>query len=472
MKTKILVFSAGILVCSFFSCASVSAQSNPQHSEEAKTAAASPNVVFVEKIQRALESDDINGAIALFDTELPASLKDDVDLEILRASLLLSANRTDEASEIAETLLQAAPTNQDVLELSAEIAIASGNKQTQTAIINQLLKADPNNAVANIIQGNQQVLKKKYKLALQNYRRALISEPDNTDALFGYAQMCYYTDDIASSRETFLKLLQKEPQNSLAYQYLGKLAAEDENYKSATEYIQQAIALEPERYDFYIDLGQYMRNRGEYSEAEKAWTKAIEIDPSYFLGYTYRAGLFDEQNRIKEALADYHKIIETNPKYYFAYEEIGILEFHEQNWSAAREAFLKAESIRSSSAYQMMIMITYMKEKKLLDAKNYAQKCMKTMNRDSLDYKIMRLLHDQGPINAENAIAKALDKETDKNKRGKMMFYFAMYYQLKGMDKIADEYFSKITQMQTPLFFEYRLAEWALHKKSNVELLP
>ena len=42
------------------------------------------------------------------------------------------------------------------------------------------------------------------------------------------------------------------------------------------------------------------------------------------------------------------------------------------------------------------------------------------------------------------------------------MFYFAMYYQLKGMDKIANEYFAKITQMQTPLFFEYRLAEWAL----------
>ena len=86
------------------------------------------------------------------------------------------------------------------------------------------------------------------------------------------------------------------------------------------------------------------------------------------------------------------------------------------------------------------------------------------MNRESLDYKIMRLLHDQGPINAENAIIKDLDKETDKNKRGKMMFYFAMYYQLKGMDKIANEYFAKITQMQTPLFFEYRLAEWALRQ--------
>ena len=460
MKTKMSVFAAGILFCCFSACASVPEQAAPKNTPEVKPAA--PNIVFVEKIQSALESGDIDRAIRLFDTEMPESLRNDVDLEILKASLLLSADRTEEASAVANRLLQSDPSNQDVLELSAEIAIASSNKQSQTTIINQLLKADPNNATANIIQGNQQALKKKYKLALKNYQRALISEPDNQDALFGYAQMCYYTNDINTSRETFNRLLQENPENSLAWQYLGKLAAEDENYKAATEYIQKAIELEPERYDFYIDLGQYMRNRGQFAEAEKAWSKAIEIDPTYFLGYTYRAGLYDEQNRIKEALKDYHKIIETNPKYYFAYEEIGILEFHEQNWQVARQAFLKAESIRSSSAYQMMIMITYMKEKKLLDAKNYAQKCMKTMNRESLDYKIMRLLHDQGPINAENAIIKDLDKETDKNKRGKMMFYFAMYYQLKGMDKIANEYFAKITQMQTPLFFEYRLAEWAL----------
>ena len=88
---------------------------------------------------------------------MPESLRNDVDLEILKASLLLSADRTEEASAVANRLLQPDPSNQDVLELSAEIAIASGNKQSQTTIINQLLKADPNNATANIIQGNQQI---------------------------------------------------------------------------------------------------------------------------------------------------------------------------------------------------------------------------------------------------------------------------------------------------------------------------
>ena len=65
-------------------------------------------------------------------------------------------------------------------------------------------------------------------------------------------------------------------------------------------------------------------------------------------------------------------------------------------------------------------------------------------------------------FNAENAVLKMLDKETNKTKRGKMMYYFALYYDLKGMKQVASEYYGKITQMQTPMFFEYRLAEWGL----------
>ena len=95
MKTKMSVFAAGILFCCFSACASVPEQAAPKNTPEVKPAA--PNIVFVEKIQSALESDDIDGAIRMFDTEMPESLKNDVDLEILKASLLLSADRTEEA---------------------------------------------------------------------------------------------------------------------------------------------------------------------------------------------------------------------------------------------------------------------------------------------------------------------------------------------------------------------------------------
>ncbi len=428
----------------------------PEKIEPPKT----PDVIFVEKLQSALAKGDLEGAIGHFET-IPEELKDNTDMKILQASLLLSANRTKEAAVIASELKAKDPSNKEVLELNAQIALASGDSQAQNAAIKQLLAADPNNAAANIILGDQQQIKKKYKLALNNYRRALISEPDNHDALYGYGKMCWYTGDMKSAKETFNKMYQMDKNDTVALSYLGKLSAEDENYKNAIDYIEKAIKLEPNTYDFFLDYGSYLRNVGRYADAEKAWSKAIQIDPTYFLGYAYRAGLYDEQDKFKQALADYHMVVKTNPSYYFAYEEIGILEFHEKNWAVARAAFSKANSIKSQSAYQLMIMATYIKENNLFEAKKMAQNIMKNMNRESLDYKMIRLYHDQGPANAENTIATALDKETDKTKRGKMLFYFALYYQMRGSDAVAKEYYSKVTKMQTPLFFEYRLAEWA-----------
>lgn len=416
---------------------------------------------FAEELQKHLMAGDINGAISLY-KDIPENLKDDADLKILEASLLLSVGRLEEAKTIVNELKNSGCNTVEVMEVNAEIANASGKLADIQKATDELLKADPTNVTANLILGNRWALKKKYKLACEYYRKVIQKESDNEDGLFGYGQMSYYLGNIKESEKAFKKLAEVNPRSDIAYQYLGKLAAEDENYKISIENIQKAINLNPENSDYYIDLGNYSRNLGRYDDAEKAWTKAINLAPDYFLGYTYRAGLYDEQNRTDEALADYKMVVKTNPKYYFAFEEIGILEFHKENWEEARKYFSKANEISESYAYKLMILATYIKQGKTFEMKQLSEKYMKPLDRNSLEYKMIRLYHDQGPMNAENAIAKDIEKETSKNKKGKMKYYLALYYDMKGSKSVAAEYYNQITKMQTPMFFEYRLAEWAL----------
>ena len=132
-----------------------------------------------------------------------------------------------------------------------------------------------------------------------------------------------------------------------------------------------------------------------------------------------------------------------------------------KNWEEARKYFEKANSISEHTAYKLMILATYIQQKKTFEMKQLSEKYMKTLDRNSIDYKMIRLYHDNGPFNAESAIAKDLTKETDKNKRGKMLYYFGLYYEMKGSQAVAREYYNEILKMQTPMFFEYRLAEWA-----------
>ena len=57
-------------------------------------------IIFAEKLQKILSEGTLEQAINLF-SEIPDSLKDDKDLTILKASLIFSAKRYDEAQEIA-----------------------------------------------------------------------------------------------------------------------------------------------------------------------------------------------------------------------------------------------------------------------------------------------------------------------------------------------------------------------------------
>ena len=398
------------------------------------------NILFAEALRAHLDENDIDGAIKLFDT-LPPDLAADKEIKVLKASLLLSAGRLEESSHLTSELLKADGSNPDVLELNAQLALASGNRQKMQTVLKQILAAEPNNAFANIALGNQQAQGKKYELAAKYYKKALVKEPKNEDALFGLGRMAYFQGRMKEAKETLEKILAINPNNSDALAYMGKVFGDEEKYLSASNYMKKAIALDASNYDYFIDLGQYERYQGHFKEAEDAWTKAIALDPSYFLAYTYRAGLYDEQDKFKEALADYLK-----------------------NWEAARNSFTQANAISDSVAYKLMIIITYLRENNLAEAKKYAQSAMRSLNRDSLEYKIVRLFHDQGGASAENGIARDLDKESDKTKRGKMLFYFAQYYELKNFPQIAEEYYAKILKMHAPMFFEYRLAEWSSMK--------
>ena len=424
----------------------------------------SADVAFVREVQILLSANDTDGAIKAFEN-LPDTLKENVQLEILRASLLLSAGHTEEAKKAGEALLEREADNIDVIEFNMRAALASGDRKKADSFIKRLLAFDPNNAAANIALGEQYALSRKFKLANAAYKRALQSEHDNIDALFGFAQTAFYIGDTADAKKSFEAILSQDASHALALSYLGKIEADDKNYLRASAYIEQAIRADNSNYDFYIDWGTYLRFRGKFEEAEAAWTKATTLDPSYFLAYVYRAELYDEQKKYKEALADFYKVAETNPSYFYAYKDIGLLEWHEGNWTRARVAFQKAYSYdKNDFSYALMTAASYLKAKNLIDCKKFLAQAMRSLDRSSLAYEMMRLYHDQGGFNAENSLRLKIDKIDKPSERGKMLYYMGLFYELKGSTKIANEYYSKIIKMQAPMFFEYRLAEWSLEK--------
>ena len=419
------------------------------------------HIVFAKKLQSLLAQGRVKDAIALFDN-IPEELKDDLELKLVLASLYVSAGDYDMAIKTADQVLAIDEGNLTALEIKTLCAKAKGDTNAYKDAAQQILASDPYNVQVNIMQGDEQALNHKWKLARDAYTKALVTEPDNEDALYGYAKMTYYMDDLKLAKSKCQEILDKNPQNSEALALMGKLAAEEYNYVRAIKLTQEALVYDPDNYDFYLDMGTYYRYQGKYSESIKCWNKAVEILPDYFLAYAYLAGIYDEQEQFDQALYNYRKVIETNPDYYYAYESTAILEYHFGNYANARALFDKAYSYSGSFAYKLMNIAMYLKEGNKNEAKKIAQELMKTLDRESTEYNMTRLYVDNYSKNAESTLVNKINKEDNSNKRGKMLFYMGLFYEINGSMEMAREYYSKVTAMQAPMFFEYRIAEWGL----------
>jgi len=420
------------------------------------------NVVFAKKLKELLEQGRIKEAIELFDL-YPELVESDIDLKMVKASLCYSDGIYTVAIEICNEVLAVQENHRDALELISLCNHAMGDKTAYKESAEKILQVDPYNATVNIQKAEDYAINKKYKLARDSYKQALKGNPQNTEALFGYAQMSYYLDDNKTASTTFQKILDIDPKNPAALAYMGKLAAENENYLRASKLVKEAIGEDPNNYDYWMDYGSYLRYQGKFAEAEDAWKKAASLDPSYFLAYAYLAGNYDERNMYQEALENYRMVIETNPKYYFAYEETAILEYHLGNYENAIRYFNKAYEYSDSWAYKLMAFACYKKmEDKTSKARDLLVPLLKTMDKNSTEYSLVRFFYDSYTKNAESQLVGKITKEDNSTKRGKMLFYMGLYYELNGATSLAAEYYAKVTSMQAPMFFEYRIAEWGL----------
>lgn len=436
-------------------------EKKPEKKVEEKKPEDPPNVKFAKKLQELLEKGDTEGAIALFQ-DMPSELKDDVELKLLLGALYYSTNSYDDAIKVANEVLETEPSNLDALELISLCNRAKGDKTAYKATAEKILATDPYNTSVNIQKAEDYALNKKYKLARDSYKKALQGDSENEDAMFGYAQMSFYIDDVKTAKEVFQQMLDKDPANPAALAYMGKIAYDDENYLRASKFVSEAIKYDPNNYDYWMDYGKYLRYQGKFEEAAKAWTHATELDPSYFLAYAYLAGHYDELGNWDAALANYHKVIETNPKYYYAYESTAILEYHAKNYKEAIKYFSKAYEFSDNWSYSMMIALCYFKLNDSFNAKKILQAQLKKLNRDSTEYNLVRFYAESYNKNAESNLKQRIEKETNSNNRGKMLFYMGAYCELNKAADAGKEYYGRVTNMQAPMFFEYRLAEWGL----------
>ena len=135
---------------------------------------------------------------------------------------------------------------------------------------------------------------------------------------------------------------------------------------------------------------------------------------------------------------------------------------HAGNYAEAYKYFSKAYEYSKNYSYPLMMAVCNFKQNDSFNAKKVLTALLKTLERDSVEYNMVRFYNETYSRNAETNLVQKINKLDDSTKRGKMLFYLGLYYELNGAEEFASEYYTKVTAMQAPMFFEYRFAEWSL----------
>jgi tetratricopeptide (TPR) repeat protein len=413
-----------------------------------------------------LEEGDFDGALALFG-QIPAEDAASSQIRLLKASILCSARKFQEAREIIDSVRVQEPENTQALLVLASLEGALGREKEQKGALEKIIKIDPLHVGALISLGNNAIRgqNRSPSAAAGYFDRALAVEPENPEALLGRAGVYRFTRDPKKAEELLNRGLALYPGNPALWSERARLYREAGFLLQALEDLNTARKLDSGDYWIAMDRGMVLIDLNRKQQALEEFNHAQRLDPSHFLSYVYTAGIKDEAGDYAGAMEDYQTLVKLRPDYYFAYEALGMLKMRDHQWLEARDAFIQAyRSAPQEWSYALLAMMNWRRLEQPGNIRNFADQALKKIPRDSLDYAMIRLYLE---MSGDDGVTRKISQEKDPKLKARMLYYLANYYDIKGNTRLAETMFSEIMNLEQRMTIpEWRLVLWALEERN------
>lgn len=200
---------------------------------------------------------------------------------------------------------------------------------------------------ALITSGNENLQKKNYKEALNNFNQALKENPANVQALCGGAQaqngLGNFTEAL-SLAESALKL---DPQSDLANYAKADILISTKDFAGAINLFNKTLEINKSFFPAYTGKSKAYNLLGDTKEAYKVLDNAIDASPSSAELFLARGLLNNSKEKYSKALSDFDKAIALNEKSnaFAAYYNRGIAFSFLEEYDSAIADFDKAAEL-------------------------------------------------------------------------------------------------------------------------------
>jgi len=416
------------------------------------------------QVSQRLTLRDYNGALELFNS-LPAEQANVVEIRLMRASILNAAGKPAEAKQIANAVVASDSRNTDALMILADSAALENKERERRQFLERVIGINQNHAraltdLANINLGNQNL-----RVAGNYFDRALAAEPDNGEALVGRASVHRYNKEARSAERLLNRAVTLYPDWARPLQERGRLYKGAGLNADALDDFTAALSLEPDNYWILVDHGQLLMEINRYEDALVSLNRAIRVSPNVFMAYVYSAAIKDQMGDYAGAERDYIMLGRLKPDYYFAFEALGVIRMRNKQWALARDAFLDAyRNAPKEFSYAILASLNWMRAGRPADPKQFLSQVLRTAPRDSLDYAVLRLLHD---LRGDSDVIRKIEAEQNIYTKSRMLFYLATYFDIQGSRTLADRYHLMVQELAAVASIEWQLNDIALAERGG-----
>lgn len=303
----------------------------------------------------------------------------------MRARLLLSDSRVDDALAAAKAASDADPRSADAHLMRGRVQVVRGELEDARQTFKQVLEVDKNNVEAEMQLARLHLERREIPTAIDFAQRGAQSNPDNLEARLLYIRTLLVRNEDFDKAETELKqLAQRFPGAPAVYNGFGDLAIGRNQGAAARRAFDAALKIDPNNVDALSGIAALAAAAGtlkearslvdnrlaaapnhagllylsakiaivskEQAAAEKLLRRVIEVDPSNMQAFTLLGQVLVAEHRIADAKQEFTTIVARQPKSVAAHTMLGLLCQAERDTDGAIKWYEKTVQIDDHAA--------------------------------------------------------------------------------------------------------------------------
>jgi len=255
---------------------------------------------------------DIDQSLAKLD-EIPDAQRNTHYLT-LKAALLLTVGRIDEAQPLIMQVQRVESNNSDALALQAVIAVAKNQQQAALGFAKNAVAANPQSSVAKIAQSYAYQSLFNIDDALKSTQEATRLAPDNALALARLSELQLSTGDHDAALISAQKAQTLNPQVGRTQTVLGFADLAQTDIEAAKKAFEQALVIDSSDPLARLGLGLAKIRKGHVEEGKNELETAVNLDPNNAVIRSYLGKAYYELRNKDYAGTEFKIAKEMDPK--------------------------------------------------------------------------------------------------------------------------------------------------------------